>query len=148
MRELVLVSGGFDPVHSGHVYLIQEASKYGDVIVLLNSDEWLRNKKGKETTYTIAGPICESSDILGKDIKLPEQNKDNFLIICDVGAYGAVMGVFLKQKLSNKPFTVVGNGKQTRDFVNVDDVSEAFKIAGFSKKITKFIMLALVNLNL
>jgi len=48
MRELVLVSGGFDPVHSGHVYLIQEASKYGDVIVLLNSDEWLRNKKGKE----------------------------------------------------------------------------------------------------
>ena len=50
------------------------------------------------------------------------------------GAYGAVMGVFLKQKLSNKPFTVVGNGKQTRDFVNVDDVSEAFKIAGFSKK--------------
>ena len=48
MRELVLVSGGFDPVHSGHIYLIQEASKYGDVIVLLNSDEWLRNKKGKE----------------------------------------------------------------------------------------------------
>ena len=33
------------------------------------------NKRGKETTYTIAGPICESSDILGKDIKLPEQNK-------------------------------------------------------------------------
>ena len=53
------------------------------------------------------------------------------------GAYGAVMGVFLKQKLSNKPFTVVGNGKQTRDFVNVDDVSEAFKIAGFSKKNNK-----------
>ena len=48
MRELVLVSGGFDPIHSGHIYLIQEASKYGDVIVLLNSDEWLRNKKGKE----------------------------------------------------------------------------------------------------
>ena len=36
------------------------------------------------------------------------------------GAYGAVMGVFLKQKLSNKPFTVVGDGKQSRDFVNVD----------------------------
>ena len=48
MRELVLVSGGFDPIHSGHVYLIQEASKYGDVIVLLNSDKWLREKKGRE----------------------------------------------------------------------------------------------------
>ena len=49
------------------------------------------------------------------------------------GAYGAVMGVFLKQKLSNKPFTVVGDGKQLRDFVNVKDVAEAFIKAGFSK---------------
>ena len=48
MRELVLVSGGFDPIHSGHIYLIQEASKYGDVVVLLNSDQWLREKKGRE----------------------------------------------------------------------------------------------------
>ena len=48
MRELVLVSGGFDPIHSGHIYLIQEASKHGDVIVLLNSDKWLREKKGRE----------------------------------------------------------------------------------------------------
>ena len=48
MRELVLVSGGFDPIHSGHIYLIQEASKYGDVIVLLNSDKWLKEKKGRE----------------------------------------------------------------------------------------------------
>ena len=49
------------------------------------------------------------------------------------GAYGAVMGVFLKQKLSNKPLTIVGDGKQTRDFVNVDDVSDAFIKACFSK---------------
>ena len=48
MRELVLVSGGFDPIHSGHIFLIQEASKYGDVILLLNSDKWLRDKKGRE----------------------------------------------------------------------------------------------------
>ena len=48
MRKLVLVSGGFDPIHSGHIYLIQEASQYGDVVILLNSDEWLREKKGKE----------------------------------------------------------------------------------------------------
>ena len=47
MREIVLVSGGFDPIHSGHIFLIQEASKNGDVIVLLNSDSWLVQKKGK-----------------------------------------------------------------------------------------------------
>ena len=43
------------------------------------------------------------------------------------------MGVFLKQKLSNKPFTVVGDGKQTRDFVNVIDVVDAFIVSAFSK---------------
>lgn len=42
------------------------------------------------------------------------------------GAYGAVFGVFLTQKLNNQPFTVVGDGKQTRDFVFVSDVVEAF----------------------
>ena len=47
MHNIVLVSGGFDPIHSGHIKLISEASNYGDVVVLLNSDEWLRKKKGK-----------------------------------------------------------------------------------------------------
>jgi UDP-glucose 4-epimerase len=42
------------------------------------------------------------------------------------GAYGAVFGVFFKQKLERKPFTVVGNGNQKRDFVFVTDVVDAF----------------------
>jgi UDP-glucose 4-epimerase len=42
------------------------------------------------------------------------------------GAYGAVFGVFLKQKLAGKPFTVVGDGTQTRDFLYATDVAEAF----------------------
>ena len=42
------------------------------------------------------------------------------------GAYGAVFGVFLAQKLSNKPFTVVGDGNQLRDFIFVTDVVNAF----------------------
>ena len=48
MNNIVLVSGGFDPIHSGHIKLIREASKHGNVVVLLNSDKWLQNKKGKE----------------------------------------------------------------------------------------------------
>ena len=48
MNDIILVSGGFDPLHSGHIYLITDASKYGDVVVLLNSDAWLIQKKGKE----------------------------------------------------------------------------------------------------
>lgn len=42
------------------------------------------------------------------------------------GTYGAVFGVFLKQKLEGRPFTVVGDGCQTRDFTYVTDVAEAF----------------------
>jgi len=42
------------------------------------------------------------------------------------GAYGAVFGVFLRQKLANKPFTVVGDGTQRRDFVYATDVAQAF----------------------
>jgi cytidyltransferase-like protein len=42
----VAVSGGFDPIHVGHVRMIQAASQYGDVVVIANSDEWLRRKKG------------------------------------------------------------------------------------------------------
>jgi len=48
------------------------------------------------------------------------------------GTYGAVFGVFLAQKLAGKPFTIVGDGKQTRDFIYVTDVARAFLKAGFS----------------
>jgi len=48
------------------------------------------------------------------------------------GAYGAVFGVFFKQKISNKPFTVVGNGDQKRDFIYVTDVAQAFYKAATS----------------
>jgi len=45
------------------------------------------------------------------------------------GAYGAVFGVFFKQKLSGKPFTVVGDGTQSRDFLYVTDVTSGFLAA-------------------
>jgi len=44
--ETVAVSGGMDPVHKGHVRMIQEAAQFGEVIIILNSDEWLMRKKG------------------------------------------------------------------------------------------------------
>ena len=42
----VCVSGGFDPLHVGHLRMIQDASQYGNVIVIVNSDAWLMRKKG------------------------------------------------------------------------------------------------------
>ncbi len=50
------------------------------------------------------------------------------------GVYGAVFGVFLRQKLAGTPFTVVGDGKQTRDFLYASDVAEAFFAAANSPR--------------
>ncbi len=49
------------------------------------------------------------------------------------GAYGAVFGVFLAQKINGKPFTVVGDGTQCRDFVHVTDVAAAFRKAAMAR---------------
>lgn len=43
---IVLISGGFDPLHVGHLRMIQESAKLGRVVIALNSDEWLYRKKG------------------------------------------------------------------------------------------------------
>ena len=45
---IVIVTGGFDPLHSGHIVYFEDAKKLGDkLIVGINSDEWLVNKKGR-----------------------------------------------------------------------------------------------------
>src|SRR3989338_2211295 len=46
-KKVVMVSGGFDPVHIGHVRMFEEAKKLGDeLVVVINNDHWLRLKKG------------------------------------------------------------------------------------------------------
>jgi cytidyltransferase-like protein len=45
-KKVVAVSGGFDPIHVGHVRMILGAAEVGDVVVILNSDDWLKEKKG------------------------------------------------------------------------------------------------------
>lgn len=64
-RRVVAISGGFDPIHIGHIRYIQESAKLGDeLVVILNNDNWLLNKKGfvfmseherKEVLEAIAG---------------------------------------------------------------------------------------------
>lgn len=59
-RKIIMVSGGFDPVHVGHIQMIEKASEWGDVMVVVNSDDWLQRKKGyvfmpwKERVYIMS----------------------------------------------------------------------------------------------
>ena len=65
-EKFVAVSGGFDPIHVGHVRMIQAAAEMGNVVVIANSDEWLMRKKGyvfmpyeerQEVLYSIKGVV-------------------------------------------------------------------------------------------
>ncbi len=64
---IVLCSGGFDPLHVGHLNHLMEASKLGVVAVALTSDDWLMRKKGyvfmswKDRAFILAGLSCVAS---------------------------------------------------------------------------------------
>lgn len=73
VSSIVAVSGGFDPIHVGHLRMIQDASKIGSVVVILNTDEFLVSKKGfvfmpfserKEILESVKGVdrVCECID--------------------------------------------------------------------------------------
>lgn len=62
MSTYYIVSGGFDPIHEGHIEMIKEAAKKSDgVILLLNSDAWLCRKKGKNfMEFKTRQAVCEN----------------------------------------------------------------------------------------
>jgi len=82
MREkaMIAVSGGFDPVHIGHVRMIRDAARYGDVMVIINSDEWLERKKG----YVFM-PYKERVEIMGniKGVTLVTSVDDSDGTVCE-----------------------------------------------------------------
>ena len=60
MKTIVLVTGGFDPVHSGHIAYLEAAQQLGDILVVgANSDAWLERKKGRAFM-----PLLERTTIL------------------------------------------------------------------------------------
>jgi len=79
--------------------------------------------------YTIAGPICESSDIFGKNIKMPEQQVGNLIIIKDTGAYGKVMssnynsrGLPIEILINKEKFFVIHQPLSTKEFIDQDRI--------------------------
>ena len=79
-NKTVMVSGGFDPVHVGHIRMIREAAEWGDVIVVINSDDWLKRKKG----YVFM-PWEERAEIMGniKGVKIVTNVDDSDGTVCN-----------------------------------------------------------------
>ena len=77
MAKYYIVSGGFDPIHEGHIAMIVESAKQSDgVIVLANSDEWLCRKKGKNF-YTLKTRKAILENIKGVIDVLDFDDSDN-----------------------------------------------------------------------
>ena len=79
-KKRIAVSGGFDPVHIGHIRMIQDASRYGDVLVIINSDDWLMRKKG----YVFM-PWKERAEIMGniKGVTIVTAVNDEDETVCE-----------------------------------------------------------------
>ena len=129
-NNIVLISGGFDPIHSGHIALIDEASQHGEIVVLLNSDNWLKNKKGKfflpyNERKIIIGAIKNVIDV----IEFNDNDKT-----CLEGIKSA-----LKKYPNKKIFFANGgdrSGKNTpeKEFCNKNKITTLWGIGGSYKK--------------
>ena len=118
-------------INGGINYLITDAGMHSLIRPALynsyHSIEVFKKNKLKECKYTIAGPICESSDIFAKNILLPEQKTGNKLIIRDVGAYGAVMasnynsrGLPAEILVNKEAFSIIHKPKTIEEYIQLD----------------------------
>lgn len=130
MKTIVLVTGGFDPVHSGHMAYIEEARELGDILVVgVNSDQWLTRKKGR--TFM---PLKERSAIM-RNIKGVD-----FVIDFDDSDGSARRAIWMVRQSYPRDRIIFANGGDRTDAnipeMDVDDANLEFRfgIGGAHKR--------------
>lgn len=127
--KIVIVSGGFDPIHSGHIAYFEAAKNLGDIlIVALNSDEWLINKKDK-----FFMPFSERKKII-ENIKYV-----NEVIDFKDDKYGSATNAIIKvvNKYPNDEIIFANGGDRSKENSieeSISGVSFHFGVGGVDKK--------------
>jgi diaminopimelate decarboxylase len=117
----------FIGVDAGFNTLIRPAmyDSYHEVVVANKAD------KKNAGTYTVAGPICESGDILARDRKLPQVKKDDIIALLDAGAYGFCMSSqYLARPRSAEVLVHDGQAELIRKRETYDDLLQNQLIPG------------------
>lgn len=131
--KIVVVSGGFDPLHSGHIALLRNAAELGDILIAgLNSDDWLTRKKGKPFM-----PFTERKAVLGAiqwvDTVWAFDDSDNSA--CDL--LKKVREYYLQDTNETYEFFCAKGGDSTEANnaeINVEGWNFVYGIGGFDKK--------------
>ena len=87
---IIVVSGGFDPLHSGHINMFKQANELGPVWLLLNTDEWLQKKKGYNfLSYKEREIILRSNRFIDRVIKAKDNDDTVVNNLKDMGRHFA-----------------------------------------------------------
>lgn len=129
MKKIVLVTGGFDPLHSGHVAMFEEAKRLGDTLIVgVNSDSWLTRKKGRPFM-----PLLERTNIIRNlkmvDFVIDFNDDDNT-------AKHAIM--MCRQSYPSSEIIFANGGDRTDKNIPEMDIADdnikfVFGIGGFNK---------------
>lgn len=129
--KIVLITGGFDPIHSGHIEYIKAARTYGRVMVGINSDTWLERKKGSAfMTYEERKSIVENL----KDVMGIIQFDDSDNTACD--AIAKIRALFPKNKIvfANGGDRKSNNIPEMERFKDDPTIEFIFGVGGENKK--------------
>jgi len=129
MKKIVLITGGFDPLHSGHIAYFKAAKELGDILVVgVNSDAWLTRKKGAPfMPYRERAEIVRN--IVGVDFVIDFDDSDN-------SAKRALWMV--RQSYPNDKIIFANGGDRTHINIPEMDINDAnvqfvFGVGGFDK---------------
>jgi D-beta-D-heptose 7-phosphate kinase/D-beta-D-heptose 1-phosphate adenosyltransferase len=129
MKTIVLITGGFDPLHSGHIAYFKAAKELGDILVVgVNSDAWLTRKKGSPFM-----PYKERAEIVRNIIGV------DFVINFDDSDNSAKRAIWMVRQSYPQDKIIFANGGDRTDAnipeMDIDDsnVHFAFGVGGFNK---------------